>query len=56
MISVVEINKMVFGNKWEGDVDSLALKERIEFLLEQEKHLIKVQNEFKTIKEYFLAQ
>lgn len=55
MISVAEINKMVFENNLESDVDSLVLKERIESLLEQEKLLIKIQNELKTIKQYLLA-
>lgn len=55
MISVAEINKMVFENNWEGDVDNLVLKERIESLLEQEKLLIKIQNELKAIKQYLLA-
>jgi len=38
-ITVKEINDLVWNDKWKGDIDPTALKERLECLLLAEKEL-----------------
>jgi len=40
IISIKDINKLVYGNKWKGDIDPTALRERLKDLMEMEQDFI----------------
>lgn len=49
-----EINNMVWNNKWKGDIDPIALKERIIELLDTEKSYQEMCDDLAAVKKFIM--
>jgi hypothetical protein len=55
-LTVKKINKVVFGDLWEGPVDHQALEERLGELLESEELLAEWQRKMKIVRSILMGQ